>query len=94
MQDPEADAAAAQAAATKRRQKQTKAKAGTSGGSTQGEETSGSDAQEPRLPLTELVSRFTLATNELQLMGIVKPADRKKRGAFARRLVWAPPRPV
>ena len=41
------------------------------------------------MPLVDLVSRFTQATNELQLMGIVKADARKKRGKFAQRLTWA-----
>lgn len=36
----------------------------------------------------ELVARFTLATNELQLMGIVKPNPGRKGGSFAKRLFW------
>lgn len=46
-------------------------------------------AQQFTLPLEDLVSRFTQATNELQLLGIVKADVRKKKGRFAQRLVWA-----
>lgn len=42
-------------------------------------------------PLVELVSRFTQATNELQLLGVVKPAAKRKAGAHARRLMWPAP---
>lgn len=41
------------------------------------------------IPLVELVSRFTQATNELQLMGIVKNAARRGKGNTAQRMVWA-----
>ena len=40
------------------------------------------------VPVDELISRFTQATNELQLMGIVKAAPRKKIGQYAQRLVF------
>ena len=39
--------------------------------------------------LEELVSRFTQATNELQLMGIVRGGARKRKGNMAQRMVWA-----
>ena len=45
--------------------------------------------QQFKLPLEDLVARFTQATNELQLLGVVKADIRKKRGQYAQRLVWA-----
>ena len=48
----------------------------------------GAAAAEFQVPVQELASRFTQATNELQLMGIVKAATSKRRGSFAQRLVW------
>ena len=45
--------------------------------------------QQFKLPLEDLVARFTQATNELQVLGVVKADGRKKRGRFAQRLVWA-----
>ena len=42
-----------------------------------------------KLPMEDLVARFTQATNELQLMGLAKADARKKKGKFAQRLVWA-----
>ena len=48
----------------------------------------GAAAVEFQVSVKELASRFTQATNELQLMGIVKAATSKRRGSFAQRLVW------
>lgn len=40
-------------------------------------------------PLQELVARFTQATNELQLMGIIKIASRSSSdGPMVKRLMW------
>ena len=48
----------------------------------------GAAAVEFQVSVKELASRFTQATNELQLMGIVRAATSKRRGSFAQRLVW------
>ena len=40
------------------------------------------------VPIDELISRFTQATNELQLMGIVKAVARKRTGNHVQRLIF------
>ena len=41
----------------------------------------------PAPPMHELAARFTEATNELQLLGLLRPA-KKRKGSYAVRLVW------
>ena len=40
-----------------------------------------------RVPMQELAARFTEATNELQLLGLLRPA-KKRRGNFAQKLIF------
>ncbi len=44
----------------------------------------------PRAQLAELAARFTCATQDLQLLGLLRPAARR-RGQWAQRLVFPPP---
>lgn len=47
----------------------------------------GSDADQPRVPMQELAVRFTEATKQLQLVGLLRPA-RKRTGNHAQKLVF------
>ena len=98
--DGDAGALPAKKAAVKRRRTSRDAAAGAAGEDTDAAGPSGAGkggggkagqqaSEEEKARRRELAARFSQATSELQLLGLIKPA-RRRRGDFVQRLVHMP----